>query len=179
MTNEFCTVCKNKCKWDQHKNLNFIFVYEEIEKTKSSEELRKKYVESTSNLKQSEQILIKKEAEFCDILKECYKNTDQIKKCVEELKKNSLCKNPNESFEDYIENCILKEETEKKTGYQDRIKGYKLLKDTNKKIIKAFKGQSLFEDMEKYKENLLKEKEEILKIYEIEKDSKDKNCIIF
>ena len=54
-----------------------------------------------------------------------------------------------------------------------------MLKDTNKKIIKAFKGQSLFEDMEKYKENLLKEKEEILKMYEIEKDSNDKNCIIF
>ena len=30
MKNEFCTVCKNKCKWDQHKNLDFIFVYEEI-----------------------------------------------------------------------------------------------------------------------------------------------------
>ena len=27
----------------------------------------------------------------------------------------------------------------------ERIKGYQMFKDTNKKIIKAFKGQSIFE----------------------------------
>ena len=65
----------------------------------------------------------------------------------------------------------------------DRIKGYEMLKDTNKKIIKAFKGQSIFEDIDKFKEYLSKEKDEILKIYEKEKDSKNNgknsNCMIF
>ena len=177
MKNGFCTVCKNKCKWDQHKNLNFIYVYEEIEKIKTSEDLRNKYVESTSDLKQSEQILKGLEKDFCDILTECYKNAENIKNCVEQLKKNSLCKNPNESFEEYIKNCILNEQNTKKPGYLDRIKGYELLKDTNDKIIKAFKGQSIFEDLDKFKEYILKEKEEIMKMYE--KEEKGDKCIIF
>ena len=177
MRNRVCTVCKNKCKWDQHKNLDFIFVYEEIEKTKTSEDLRKKYVESTSKLKQSEQIIKGLEADFLKILKECYKNAEEIKKCVEELKKNSLCKNPNESFEDYINNCIIKEETEKSPGYQDRIKGYEMLKDTNDKIIKAFKGQNIFDNLDKFKDYLAKEKQEFSQFFDEEKDSK--KCIIF
>lgn len=176
MMNNFCTVCKKKCKWDQHKNLNYIFIYEEIEKTKTSEDLRKKYVESTSNLKQSEQIIKGLETEFFEILKDCYNNAEQIKKSVEELKKISLCKNPNESFEEYIKNCIIKEETEKNPGYLDRIKGYTILKDTNDKIIKAFRGQEIFEDLDKFKDFFLKEKKEIIKMFE-EEDSK--NCLIY
>lgn len=178
MRNEFCTVCKNKCKWDQHRNLNFIYVYEEVEKTKTSEELRKKYVESSSNLKQSEQILKGLEQEFFGILVECYKNAEEIKRCVEKLKETSLCKNPNESFEEYIKNCILNEENTKKPGYLERIKGYKILKDTNDRIIKAFKGQSIFEDLDKYKEYILQEKEKILKMYEKE-EKKESSCFIF
>ena len=178
MRDEYCTVCKNKCKWDQHKNLNFIYVYEEVEKVKTSEDLRKKFVESSSNLKQSEQILKGLEQEFCDILAECYKNAEEIKKCVEKLKETSLCKNPNESFEEYIKNCIINEENTKKPGYLERIKGYQILKDTNDRIIKAFKGQSIFEDLDKYKEYILQEKEKILKMYEKE-EKKESSCFIF
>ena len=178
MKNGMCTVCKNRCSWNEHKNLNFIFVYEEIEKTKTSEDLRKKYVESTSNLKHSEQILKGLEKDFINILTECYKNTESIKDCVEKLKENSLCKNPNESFEEYIKSCIMNEEREKKQGYADRIKGYQILKDTNDKIIKAFKGQSIFEDLDKFKDYILKEKEEIMKMFEKE-DKKGSGCMIF
>ena len=174
MRNGFCTVCKNKCEWNQQKNLNFIYVYEEVEKTKTSEDLRQKYVESSSNLKQSEQILKGLEKDFCDILTECYKNSEEIKKCVEKLKETSLCKNPNESFEEYIKHCILNEQNEKKPGYLDRIKGYEMLKDTNDRIIKAFKGQSIFEDLDKFKEQILNEKKQIFKMVE-----KEKSCIIF
>lgn len=174
MRNGFCTVCKNKCEWNQHKNLNFIYVYEEVEKTKTSEELREKYVESSSNLKQSEQILKGLEKDFCDILTECYKNSEEIKKCVEKLKETSLCKNPNESFEEYIKHCILNEQNEKKPGYLDRIKGYEMLKDTNDRIIKAFKGQSIVEDLDKFKEQILNEKKQVFKMVE-----KEKSCIIF
>lgn len=181
MKNGICTVCKNKCNWDQHKNLNYIFEYTEVEKIKTSEDLRNEYVKSNSKLKQSEQILKGLESEFCEILKECYKNAGEINKCIEGLKKNALTKNPNENFNNYIKNCILKEEQEKKPGYLDRIKGYQMLKDTNDKIIKAFKGQNIYEDMDKFKEYILKEKEEIFKMYEKERDSneKDKPCIIF
>lgn len=177
MRNQFCTICKNKCKWDQHKNLDFIFVYEEVEKVKTSEDLRKKYVESSSNLKQSEQILKGLEKKFCDILSECYKNAETINKCVEQLKRDSLCKNPNESFKDYINNCISNEQKEKNPGYEDRIKGYEMLKDTNDKIIQAFKGQSIFENLDKFKEYILEEKEKIFKMYEKEEKNGD-SCII-
>lgn len=54
-----------------------------------------------------------------------------------------------------------------------------MLKDTNDKIIKAFKGQSIFEDLDKFKAYILKEKEEILKMYEKEEKEGNRNCIIF
>ena len=125
-------------------------------------------------MKQSEQILKGLEKDLCDIIAECYKNTEEIKKCVEKLKETSLCKNPNESFEEYIKNCILNEQNEKKTGYLDRIKAYEILKDTNDKIIKAFKGQSIIEDLDKFKDNILNEKNKMLKMFE-----KEKSCTIF
>lgn len=150
-----------------------------LKKIKTSEELRKKYVESSSDLKQSEQILKGLEDDFLNILTDCYKNAEEIKRCVEKLKEDSLCKNPNENFEEYIKNCIINEEREKKPGYIDRVKGYKMLKDTNDKIIKAFKGQSIFEDLDKFKAYILKEKEEILKMYEKEEKEGNRNCIIF
>ena len=41
MRNGKCTVCKNKCEWNQHKNLPYIIEYNEIEETLSNEELEK------------------------------------------------------------------------------------------------------------------------------------------
>ena len=179
MKNGFCTVCQNKCKWDQHKNLNFIYIYEEVEKIKTSEELKKKYVESSSKLKKSEQILQGLEKEFLEILTDCYNIADTIKSCVEKLKEISLCKNPNESFEDYITNCIMNEEREKKPGYEKRIKGFELLKKTNEEIIRAFKGQSIYENLEKFKEYIFNEKKELVKLYEKEEKKEDSKCSIF
>ena len=177
ITKDFCTVCKKRYRWDNHKNLNF-YVNEEVTKKRASDELKKKYVESSNSLKQSEQILKGLEKEFLDILSECYKNTEEINKCVEQLEKDSLCKNPNESFEDYINTCIISEEQEKRNGYLDRIKSYKLLKDTNQRIIKAFKGQSAFKDLDEYKEFIDKEKKEVLKMFEKE-GGKKSSCILF
>lgn len=178
MKNGFCTVCKNKCEWTNHKNLSFIFEYEEVVKKKTSEDLRKKYVESTSKLKASEQILKGLEKDFLNILEECYKNAETIRDCVEKLKTDSLCKNPNESFENYIKSCIINEENQKNPGYEERIKGYQTLKDTNDKIIQAFKGQSVHEDLEKFKKYISEEKDKILKMYEKE-DKKGSSCNIF
>ena len=48
MRNGKCTVCKNKCEWNQHQNLPYIIEYKEIEETPTSKELGKKYVDSTS-----------------------------------------------------------------------------------------------------------------------------------
>lgn len=53
------------------------------------------------------------EDDFLNILTDCYKNAEEIKRCVEKLKEDSLCKNPNENFEEYIKNCIINEEREK------------------------------------------------------------------
>jgi hypothetical protein len=147
MRNGKCRVCEKKCEWNQHKNLPYIIEYNEIEETRSSEELRKKYFDSSSNLSAAEQILNNLNKEFEDILIDCYKKSDEIKKAVEELKKISLHVNPNEDYEEYIKFCIQNEEVEKKNGYLDRINGYKMLLKTfslfkiisKKNIIKKIK----------------------------------------
>ena len=171
MRNGKCTVCKNKCEWNQHKNLPYIFIYKEIEETRSSEELRKKYVNSKSNKTAAEQILNKLTEEFNNILIDCYKKSNEIKKAVEELKKKSLHVNPNEDYEEYIKFCIQNEENDKKEGYLDRIKGYKLLLDTHSKINKAFHDQNIFSDLEDFKKEITEQKDKYI--------NDEENCLIF
>jgi hypothetical protein len=157
MKNGKCTVCKKKCEWNQHRNLPYIIEYKEIEEIRSSEELKKKSFDSQSKLSASEQILNNLNEEYDNILVDCYKKSDDIKKAVEELKKISLYVNPNEDYEEYIKFCIQDEENDKKNGYLDRIKGYKKLLDIHSRINKASHNQNIFDDFEKFKN------EEILK----------------
>jgi hypothetical protein len=166
MRNGFCTVCQNKCEWNQHKNLAYIIEYKEVEETRSSEELRKKYVDSQSDKTAAEQILNKLNEEFNNILIDCYKKSDEIKKAVEELKKISLHVNPNEDYEEYIKYCIQNEENEKKKGYLDRIKGYKILLDIHSKINKAYHGQNIFSDLDDFKKEITEQKDK-------------ENCLMF
>ena len=144
MKNGKCKVCKNKCEWNQHKNLPYIIEYKVIKKSRSTEELRKKYVDSSKNLSAAEQILNKLNEEYNNILVDCYKKFEDIKKAVDELKRISLHVNPNEDYEEFIKCCIQNEEDEKKNGYLDRINGYKKLLDlfkiiSKKNIIKKIK----------------------------------------
>ena len=162
MRNGKCTVCKYKCEWNQHRILPYIIEYKEIEETRSSEELRKKYVDSQSNKTASEQILNKLNEKFENILIDCYKKSDEIKKAVEELKRISLHVNPNEDYEEYIKFCIQNEENDKKNGYLDRIKGYKKLLDIHSRINKAFHNQNIFDDFEKFKNEVILKK---IKLY--------------
>ena len=53
-----------------------------------------------------------------------------------------------------------------------------MLKDTNDKIIQAFKGQSIISNLDKFKEYILEEKEKILKMYEKEEKNSGGSCII-
>ena len=176
MRNGFCTVCKNKCEWNQHKNLPYVFEYKEIEEVRSSEELRKKYYDSKNKLSASEQIINKLGEEFENILQNCYLKSDEIKKAVEELKRISLHVNPNEDYEEYIKFCIQNEQNEKKSGYLDRIKGYQTLLEVNSQMNKAFHEQNMFEDFEKFKKDVIENKKK-----ELFKKAKEENsfCCIF
>ena len=171
MRNGKCRVCEKKCEWNQHKNLPYIIEYNEVEETRSSEELRKKYVDSQSNKTAAEQILNKLNEEFANILEDCYKKSDEIKKAVEELKRISLHVNPNEDYEEYIKYCIQNEENEKKEGYLDRIKGYKILLDIHSKINKAFHDQNIFSDLDEFKKEITEQKDKYINDKE--------NCLIF
>ena len=162
MKNGKCKVCKNKCEWNEHKNLPYIIEYKEIEEIRSSEELKKKYFDSQSKLSASEQILNNLNEEYNNILVDCYKKSEDIKKAVEELKKISLYVNPNEDYEEYIKFCIQNEENDKKNGYLDRIKGYKKLLDIHSRINKAFHNQNIFDDFEKFKNEVILKK---IKLY--------------
>jgi len=141
----------NKDKINQCKDFNYKY------KKLLSDDLRKKYVDSSSNLSAAEQILNNLYKEFEDILVDCYKKSEDIKKAVEELKKISLHVNPNENYEEYIKCCIKNEEVEKKKGFLDRIKGYKFLLDIHSKINKAFHEQNIFDDLEKFKNEIIQE----------------------
>ena len=79
--------------------------------------------------------------------------------------------NPYENYEEYIKYCIQNEENEKKKGYLDRIKYYKILLDTHSKINKAFHDQNIFSDLEDFKKEITEQKDKY--IYDKE------NCLIY
>ena len=103
------------------------------------EELKKKYYDSTKKLTLSQQIIRGKELELEKKMVECYYIQDEIKVCIDKLKKEALYPNVNETAEEYIDLQIESERSEKKAGYKDRIKTLESIKQNNKLINQMFK----------------------------------------
>ena len=120
-SNGYCTVCSKKCPWTLHTNVPYVIKYTEIEEEVTLEELKKKYFDSQKKLSLSEQIIKGKELDLEKKMIEYYAIHEEIKVCIDILKKEALCPNVNSSDE-YIDVLIAKEKNEKKTGYEKRIK---------------------------------------------------------
>ena len=117
---------KNKCFWDLHKM--YLILYEEIEIEEMVEELKKKYYDNQNKLSLSDQLIWAKELELEKKMVEYYVIQDEIRECIDKLKKEALYPNANETAEEYIDLQIESERTEKKEGYKDWIKSFESTK---------------------------------------------------
>jgi len=179
----YCHVCPNKCYWEQHTNVPYIIKYSEIEVEETVEELKKKYFDSNNKLSLSEQIIRGKELELEKKMVECYYIQDEIKICINKLKKEALYPNVNETAEEYIDLQIESERTEKKAGYKDRIKTLESIKQNNKLINQMFLEGTTCRSFEEFRREVMEGKISFIegkncsKI--LTKEEKDRLCIIF
>ena len=182
MTNGLCTVCPKKCGWKEHVNSPYIINYWEIEVTETIDELRAKYYDSSNKLTLSEQIIKGKELELEKIIVECYGIQDEIRDCIEKLKKEALYPNVNETSEEYIDMQIEAEKSDKKKGYKDRIKSLEIMKKNNKLINDMFKNGTTCRTFEVFRKEILEGKISIIEgkncSIKLTKEEKDKFCKI-
>jgi hypothetical protein len=121
------------------------------------EELKKKYYDSTKKLTLSQQIIRGKELELEKKMVECYYIQDEIKVCIDKLKKEALYPNVNETAEEYIDLQIESERSEKKAGYKDRIKTLESIKQNNKLINQMFKEGTTCKSLEEFRRKVMED----------------------
>ena len=179
----YCTVCPKKCRWQEHVNVPYIIKHGEIEVEETVEELKKKYYDCTNKLSLSDQIIKGKELELEKIMVDCYYIQDEIRDCIEKLKKEALYPNVNETSEEYIDMLIEAEKNERKNGYKDRIKSLEIIKQNNKLINEMFKNGTTCRSFEQFRREILEGKISIIEgkncKIKLTKEEKDKLCVIF
>jgi len=183
MTNGLCTVCPKKCGWKEHVNTPYIIKHGEIEVTETVEELKKKYYDSSNKLSLSDQIIKGKELELEKIMVDCYYIQDEIRDCIEQLKKEALYPNVNETSEEYIDMLIEAEKSEKNKGYKDRIKSLETMKKNNKLINDMFKTGTTCRSFEQFRREIMEGKISVIEgkncSIKLTKEEKEKICNIF
>ena len=178
-----CGVCPKKCFWDLHKNVPYVIKYEEIEIEETVEELKKKYYDNQNKLSLSDQLIRAKELELEKKMVECYAIQDEIRECIDKLKKEALYPNVNETAEEYIELQIESERTEKKTGYKERIKTLESIKQNNKLINQMFREGTTCRNFEQFRREVMEGKISFIEgkncSKTLTKEEKDRLCNIF
>ena len=178
-----CGVCPKKCFWDLHKNVPYVIKYEEIEIEETVEELKKKYYDNQNKLSLSDQLIRAKELELEKKMVECYAIQDEIRECIDKLKKEALYPNVNETAEEYIDLQIESERTEKKTGYKERIKTLESIKQNNKLINQMFREGTTCRNFEQFRREVMEGKISFIEgkncSKTLTKEEKDRLCNIF
>ena len=140
--NGYCMVCPKKCKWDQHKNRNYILqeVFEENEII--LEDLKKRYFESLNELSIKEKIFLERKEELMTINLECIEIQELICLSIKKLKSIALKKTA-ESEEDFFDMLIEVEKSEHNSGWQNRIKNLERIKEQKKILKEIYKGTNI------------------------------------
>ena len=102
-SNGFCTVCRNKCYWDNHRFLSNLIKTEEVENEKIVDFLKHQYEDAIARIARINQIIEEKEQELDRTIQELYNILKEIKEFLERLKEKALYHDISEIFEFYDE----------------------------------------------------------------------------
>ena len=125
--NGYCTVCKNKCHWTEHKNRPYELVEFMDEEVVTLEDLKKKYYDSQNHLSVKIQILKGVLNEMNKLKLDCDKNQQEIMKSINILKEIIFDKSSLEPIEEELEK--MKEKLENNIEYLNKEKGIKIFED--------------------------------------------------
>ena len=130
-----CRICPGKCSWKTHRNQNFTFVVTQMEVTKNSEDLKKKYEDAKGKSMKASEMIAKCKQDITDTEDETLSLIQQASQCISRLEEIAL--RPNVvATADYIEILIESEKTTYSEGYMERIKHLKELQQRAKYLRK-------------------------------------------
>ena len=127
MTNGYCTVCTNKCKWDQHRNTPYRYEWYDAVETRTSEDLQRRYSLATSGKSKVESLMASLDNDLKKMRQVVLQMVHQTKQCLRRLSEIALKPNPLSEVQ-YIDTLIQSEEEQGKTGFIERVKALKELR---------------------------------------------------
>ena len=145
----YCTVCKNKCHWSEHKNRPYELVDYMDEEIVTLEDLKARYYDNKNKFDVKTQLLMGAKNDLIKLNLECISTQQEMMSSVNRLKEIALNKTVFESVEEHIDELILNEKSEHKDGWQIRVQGLEVMKEQKKKLREISQGKN--EDFEKIK----------------------------
>lgn len=122
-----CTVCPDKCSWENHCNNQHRFEFYTEEETRKLDDLYKRYNVAVNDKNKIERIIDGLHNELADLSITVYKDVREARRCIERLGEIALKPNPMTEVE-YIDLLIESEKQEKRKGYENRISAYKKMR---------------------------------------------------
>ena len=121
-----CTVCPKCCDWTEHSNVPYRIDYYSVHVQKTYDAQKELHDKAESGKQRVERLLDEKQQQLHALEVEVYGLVKQVQDSNERLSEIAL--KPNLLTEtDYLELLIASEEQEKKPGWKERVKQYRVL----------------------------------------------------
>lgn len=123
MRNGSCTVCPNKCVWSMHNNNSYRFETYPVTVEKTYDELKQKYEIAQKEEKKQRSVIGKVSGAFSSLGNKVMKMVGDVRGYINKLNAIALRPNPLSDL-DYIDLLIESEKSERKYGWEQRLKLY-------------------------------------------------------
>ena len=126
-----CKICKNKCKWDEHKNHPYIIKYVTKTVYRTKKEMAEKYNMAKAESAKCEDIMKELMEDINDTEQDIIYDVREMRKSVNRLREIALNKKVL-TDDEYFDTLIASEKEERKQGWEDRVKQLESMKKDNK-----------------------------------------------
>lgn len=147
ITNGYCTECPGKCHWNVHYNQKYRWDYEEVQETRTLQDLKEKYQNATKAKMTVEELIDELKADYDNVQAEVVELMERSSKCLNRLKEIALKPDPL-STTDYIDMLIEGEKSEAKHGWKERVDSLMNMRHKAELLAKAVKGEKLLHRQE-------------------------------
>ena len=121
-----CTVCPGHCDWTEHSNVPYRIDHYSVQVQKTYNAQKELHDKAESGKQRVERLLSEKQQQLHALEVEVYGLVKQVQDSNERLSEIALKPNPLTET-DYLELLIASEEQEKKPGWKERVKQYRVL----------------------------------------------------
>jgi fibronectin type 3 domain-containing protein len=129
----YCKVCPGKCFWDHHKNGPIRFESYTEEVTRTIEDLKKRYYEAASKKTAAEDVTAGLKKDLDNLYLTVFGMLRKAHRIIHRLEELDKTPNPLSEIQ-YIELLIVVENTQKKQGFERRIKALENVLEQAKKF---------------------------------------------